>query len=835
MGLREEIFGYLDDGMTTLVFPTENAARHWLSMYVRQRRTSVLADRAIALDSFKELFSPVHEERPANRYHRLAFVSDLLASRSSGLKYLFNDSFYGFRRRFIPLIVRILPNLIQMDRIIVRDKALYSDLQILKRRYGAFLEQKNLFEPGWEKCSIQNYKGPKLNHVLVGFDCDIQMQRLMDELGDPEGVGKIVLGESGKSVYRQYMTEESELEDLFCKLHDMKLEDVATSDIIISTPSIEGLRPRLERKALEYGIPISFMGSVDISKTVPGRYLQAVMLCLTERLSFRSMENLLTNSSFPYKEMNTNRSLVRFMIDHNIRSGSLDMKDDPLFSALQRFSDSNTLDFYKRLKGNLNALRKAQKWEKLSVDLHVLTSFLFGPEEFNEGPDEDRDVYAFILSELSSLGRTLSEISLVMDDMFSIFMDTLENLSYVPQDARTGIRVYRYGQDPLLFVPYHFVIGLNDANARIVESDLDFLQDHEVVSRKTYDVSQKMLDYYSISGEHVSFSGSAESFDGSAASPTQFVLAGLVEHVHPEFEDVIEKADIESLNMAVQTAFSPKGEDVSRGAPAFARDPDSTRLSYSTINSYAKCPYVTLLEKYFLAGAPDHFEPADQDDREIGSFLHNVIQAFMQAHMGSFVVPQDIDQYHDEIESILDRMLEENHVFDPYMKKSIRGYYIDSLKKALDIMLIPPDGKKGKLGYVGAFKPLRNEYKLGKNPSFIGYIDTIIMDLEGRIHLLDYKKGDVNSSYQLVLYRRLYDENPQFGADVGECLFYIMGNSAFKGLDDKKWEQQSLKLDEDLEKIRDGYSKGLWGATPSKNSCKMCKERSVCRRRFNLQ
>ena len=169
----------------------------------------------------------------------------------------------------------------------------------------------------------------------------------------------------------------------------------------------------------------------------------------------------------------------------------------------------------------------------------------------------------------------------------------------------------------------------------------------------------------------------------------------------------------------------------------------------------------------------------------------------MQAHMGSFVVPQNIDQYHDEIESILDRMLEENHVFDPYMKKSIRGYYIDSLKKALDIMLIPPDGKKGKLGYVGAFKPLRNEYKLGKNPSFIGYIDTIIIDLEGRIHLLDYKKGDVNSSYQLVLYRRLYDENPQFGADVGECLFYIMGNSAFKGLDDKKWEQQSLKLDEE--------------------------------------
>ena len=100
MGFVEEIFRLLDQTDSTLVFPTENAARHWLSMYVRQRRTSVLASRAIALDSFAKLFAPVDEKKPSNKYHRLAFVADFLSSRQSGLKYLYDDAFFPYRRSF---------------------------------------------------------------------------------------------------------------------------------------------------------------------------------------------------------------------------------------------------------------------------------------------------------------------------------------------------------------------------------------------------------------------------------------------------------------------------------------------------------------------------------------------------------------------------------------------------------------------------------------------------------------------------------------------------------------------------------------------------------------
>ena len=85
MTFKDEIFSLLDDDSLTLVFPTENAARYWLSSYVRERGCSILASRAIAFDRFREMFSPSDERRPADKYHRLAFTSSFLESRNTGM------------------------------------------------------------------------------------------------------------------------------------------------------------------------------------------------------------------------------------------------------------------------------------------------------------------------------------------------------------------------------------------------------------------------------------------------------------------------------------------------------------------------------------------------------------------------------------------------------------------------------------------------------------------------------------------------------------------------------------------------------------------------------
>ena len=834
MGFVEEIFRLLDQTDSTLVFPTENAARHWLSMYVRQRRTSVLASRAIALDSFAKLFAPVDEKKPSNKYHRLAFVADFLSSRQSGLKYLYDDAFFPYRRRFIPFLTSVLPQLSVLESCSGIGKTLYNDLSILKRRYKDFLDKNGLFEPEWKKHSADYYEGQSCDYVLVGYQADIQMQKLMAQLGDIKTVRSLDLKDGKAPCYEKYATQEAELEALFQRLQSLKKKGTSVSDIIISTPALDSLKQRLEKKACEYNIPLSFMGSVDILATVPGRYLSSLMQCLSERMSFHSLENLFLNSALPYQDMENNRSLIRFMIDNNIQGGSLEMKDDELFSSLSRCGLTKQLEFYKSFKSALISLKKSSDADDLVRNLHVITSLLFSSDEFNNAPHQDSDVYSFILSQLSDMGRTLSSLSMKMDDIFGIFMDQIQKLSYVPQDKKAGIRVYRYTQDPLLYVPYHFVIGLSDANSQTKESDLDFLEDHEVTSRATYDVTQKLFEYYASSGDNVFISGSEASYEGSSSAPTYFILNNAVVEKDFTQEPEFEKSDAVSLEYASKTCFDDSGEDLAKGASGFAKDPDAKPLSYTSISNYVKCPYMSLMEADFLKGAPQYFEPSQQDDTKIGSFLHSVIEGFMNLHLDEFLVPEHIDEYHSQLEKTMDRMLEQNMIFDPYMKASLRGNYLEPLKNVLNLLLIPPKSSRTR-GYVGPFKPLKNEFKLNKNHSYLGYIDTIIMDESGKIHLLDYKKGEGDPTYQLVLYRRLYEEDPQFGTDIGECLFYSMGKSSFRGFNPESWQEQSQKLDEDISRLRNGFSSGLWNATPSKESCLHCLDRSLCRRRFNLQ
>lgn len=835
MNIKDEIFKLLDDSNTTLVFPTENTARYWLSRYVREKGCSILASRALAFDKFKEMFSPSDGCRPADKYHRLAFTSSFLESGRTGMHYLYEDKLKSYHYRFVPFLMGILPSLGETESVVVKNRKLNDDLQILKSAYAGFLESNGLFEPLWEKSSAENLSDPQGRFVLIGYDADIQMQKLMRDLGEVDYISKLTLQCPEKPEYLSFFSAEAELEALFQKLQELKEQGVPTDDIIISTPSMDEIRPYLERRGSEYNIPLTFMKSLRLSETVPGRYLFSIRRCINEGLSFHSMESLLLNSSIPFRDIATNRRLVRFMIDHNQPSGSLDFSDDGLMKDLARDarenSDESLLGLYKGLKSSLSAIRRANDGDELIRDIHGLTTLLLGSGEFSSSDSESKDVYSFIISKLAEISRTLKECSLSVGSLFSIFMGDVENLSYVSQEKKAGIRIYEYGQDYLLDVPYHFLIGLNDSNATVSQTALSFLEDHEVEGRQVLDVTEQLLDYYRTLSPNVWISGSEASHSGSQNAPTCFVRQDAVrEMVLSEPIPVFEKADAASLSQAKRTSLSPKGPNLAVDSLGPAKDPDSSRLSYTSISGYAKCPYSEYLKNGMTKDVPDAFEPAKQDDMAIGTFLHKVIQAFMENHIGELLEEPSLEEYHAEIGLILDRMLEENRIFDSYTKASIRGRYFDSLKKVLTILLVP----SRKNGYIGPFIPRVNEQKLNRNPAFTGSIDTVIEDNNGQVFLLDYKKGAGNATYQLVLYKRLYEEeNPD--RTVKDCFFFSMGNGTYHGFDAKSWAEQEQKLDNDIELTRSGYKAGNWIATPSRNSCQRCSERAICRRRFNLQ
>ena len=835
MVFKDEIFRLLDENDVTLVFPTEIASRYWLSAYARDCRCSILASRAMAFDRFKEKFSPSETGTPADRYYRLAFTSSFLESGMTGMHYLYSDTLKNYFHRFVPFIMGILPSLGELESVEIKNRSLSDDLHILKSAYACFLEKNGLFEPLWSKCSVRNARDFGGSYVLVGYDADVQMQKFMKELGDVDNITVLTLQSAGKPEYLKYLTSEAELEALFRKLQKLKEQGVATDDIIISTPAVDELRPYLERKSREYNTPLTFMKSLRLSETVPGRYLFSVRRCIGEGLSFRSLEALLLNSSIPFRDIGTNRRLIRFMIDHNHLSGSLDYSDDQLLrdllSEARENGDDDMLDLYRNLKSALSAIRRSDDGDELIKALHGLTALLLGNDEFSASDAESKDVYSFIFSRLSEISRTLRQCSLSVGNLFSVFMGEVENLSYVTQEKKTGIPVYEYGQDYLLDVPYHFLIGLNDANATVRNRVLNFLEDYEAEDPFELDVTEQLLAYYQSLSPNVCISGSETSYSGFQSSPAFFVRQNaVIEATLPDYAPIFEKADSVSFSQASITSFSPKGPNLAVDSPGPARDPDSERLSYTAISGYVKCPYSEYLGRGMTKDVPDSFEPAKQDDQKIGSFLHNVIQAFMGNHIDMLLDDSSLENYHAEIEAILDRMLEENRIFDGYIKASIRGRYLDSLKDVLTILLVP----SRKTGYIGPFTPRQNEQRLDKNSAFIGYIDTVIEDQSGQVYLLDYKKGAGNATYQLVLYKRLFEEeNP--GRNVKDCFFYSMRDGVFRGFSPEAWIEQEQKLDNDIELTRSGYRAGNWITTPSKDACQLCVERSICRRRFNLQ
>ena len=837
------VYDFLDDGNTTLVFPTENTARHYLSGYVRSRKRSVLSDRAIAFDSFRAKFLPHHADlRPSNKYYRLAFVTSFLDTQKTSMTYLYRDTLHEFRLRFVPFLTGILPSLGETEGSVIDSNDIRRDIAILKASYGSFLQNNGLFEPGWEKCSFENCPALKGRYILVGSDSDIQMQMFLKEIGPSSYVDTLNKKEPRNIKYLKFLTEEAEIESLFQKLEELKLAGVPVEDILISTPQMDNLRPRLERKGREYNIPLSFMISLLLPETVPGRYLFAVRRCLNENMSFRSMENLLLNSSLPFKDMDANRLIIRIMTESNIQGGSLEFSDDNLFSELRKKGKdvadqilrSRAFELYKNMKSAMTAIRRAHDGDELIKDIHGLTTLLFGDDEFSSSDPGDRDVYSFMFSELSQITKAIKETEIEIRDLFSVFMSEVESLSYVEQDKRAGIKVYSYGQDHLINVPWHFVIGLNESNSLVQKKCLQFLEDHEVRLRESYDVTDNMISCYTSSGDNVWISGSEVSYSGAQSMPTFFILNNAVDEIKaPVFRDYCEKADLKSLETAKKTFLGERGADYAIEGTGPVKDISDIRLSYTSISNYARCPYRAYLQLDLTKDVPKDFEPSKQDDLKIGSFLHCVIQAFMEAHFNETLTMDKLDEYHAQLEDVMDRELAKSRDFDDLTKSCIRGRYLDSLKSVPEILLTP--STRSGPGHIGPFIPLKNEFPLDSDSSFTGFIDTIIQDTNGNIYLLDYKKGSGDATYQLVLYKRLYDKRPPFGDSVKDCYFYSMGESKFKGISTNKWQEQEEKLDHDIELLRTGYAAGDWKATPSKKSCERCEERSICRRRFNLQ
>lgn len=818
--IREKIFSIFDRGDGIVVFPTENTARYYLSEYARERKKAVLASRALAFDNFSALFSPESKDRrPANRYHRLAFVSSFLKTNGSLLKYFYNPAYPESRESFVSFFTKALSELSFYRQTYTKSKALVEDIDLLYKSYSDFLDKNQLFDPTYEKHSVANCKTKlEKKYYFVGYECEAPMQQLFEELGDELPFEKVVLTfeKSQERAITIYENENAELKGVFDELYALLASGVNIEDISLSSPAIDRLKPRLEREAERRLIPLSFPSSLTLSETVPGSYLVSLSALISEGMSFLTLSSFLLNTAYPYEEekLDLNRQLIDFMIERGISAGStaFTSTSDELYRALSQGKNAKLLEHYKTLKGSLANLKQAGSGAQFSSSIHKLTSYLFGEEEFR-GNEDDRNIFSFILREAESFSQAALCVGQEIPSFFTLFVTEVKKLSYVKQNQVKGVRVVPYGQDYLLDLPYRFVFALSSANTSRIVKPLSFLEAYELVVDLDKDESDAFLFYYQNVSEHTYLSSSKTTYDGEAQAPFYFTekQMGMVDPKDKTF------LRARSYEAGRERAFNKASEaDI---LPNVRIPYKAERVvSYSLLDKYIGCPFRTFVLEMLKVDEDSQFEPALFDHKEVGTFLHGVVEDFLNQYLGQTLTMEKMAEYEAVLTKLFRENLAKSFWFNSYTKNYLSSFYEKKVVKFISDLLAK----------YGPSVPVETEKRLSGEKDGIklkGFADVIIESSTGKA-VIDLKKGNAKAnakSYQITLYKYL-------DKDLTQGSYYSFKDSLFE--DQKNEKEAEEQLETDLKAFAEGTGKGLWDFAKDRKVCASCAQVGICRRRF---
>ena len=820
MKLKDTILSYLDNPDIVLVFPTETVKRYYLTEYVASRKTSILADRSIAFDEFAKQFAPISKDKkPANKYIRTFFASYFLNEKADSLKYFYNPKYKESKARFIPFISSILPELKTLDKVKMEDENIKSDLKLIYDCYNEFLEKEKLFEPAFFTYDLKYYSGERSKkYYLVAYDAEINMQRFLEELNYPSFILPLSISINSNVRHKLFCNEKAELCYLFDNLSKLCKEGIKAEEIIISTPDIKSLKPYLEKEAMEYGIPLNFTSSVKLSETIAGRLFKDLKSIYDESLSFYSLERFLLNPSYPFEDRECAKSLVMALTENGLLKGSF-TGDDRIEESFVKKKLFKQLNLYRVIKRGVQRLFESNEMTK---NLHILLTSILVKGEFEQCDEEVRNSYAFAVKELFKFQSDLESLSIKVDAPFSSFISTMDTINYVSSERKSGIRVFSYSEDYLLTPLYHFVISLDDEDVKVSESDLNFLEDYEVVVRKSYDVTSALLNYYKVAGENVFLSSSRETYASSSNPPMLFLEEKIIDDAITLPEREISYATKQSLMKSEATPFSRlnRDEDI-RYKKKF--NICEIKVTYSALKDYIMCPYLSYLKKGVNIAYDNvtQFEPNTIDMAEAGNFLHNTIENFLTSHSGETLYSKNREEYKKELEEIFYSLLSTSP-FDTFSREYIKNTFFDGVVNFTHNLFDTFGEGIAILGIEGKFE------KKEEDVTYEGRYDIYLENSEGGviIDLKSKKIDEILKTYQLPFYKMVI--NSAGDEKVNKTAYYSIQDSKF-GL-----PKDSEQLENDIKTFVDGEREGLFNTNVSKE-CGKCNFRAVCRRRFNIQ
>ena len=823
--MKEMLYALLDEESNIVVMPTQRSARALAAGYAHSRRTTIAADRVISFDSFSALFD--EEVDPslvkASPIVRGIFASTFLERKGQRLGYLYNPSFADSRQRFSSFIASILPSLGE-GRTFFRDERLYGDIMTLKKAYADFMATYGFYEPAWRTKSVEAFRGDRsLTWCLSCPKAEVHMLRLLDQLGDVPFIRRIDWPEAEAVKLRLYENERAELAALFDALEELRRKEVALEDIILSTPDLDRLRPHLEIEAARRGIKLSFERELPLLSTKVGGYLCGIRELSQSSFSFVSLSRLLLDTSLPYTDdvMKRNRALIKAMVDAGVSSDS----GGRLGRSLR---DRAAAQHFSILQSHVRAIMGADDPSALQDALQGLGNRLFGQSQFR-GDEADSRLYSYIMDRYEEFSRLASRLPSRHKGLFSLFLDTIQKLDYVPQEKAPGILVMQYSHDYQIHVPYRFVFGLSEASCRMEEGEYAFLQDYELTQRRSWDVGDALLDAYMASADELWLSGSTTTWDQAAVPPFHLSSRGLVQRMTANAD----RPPVHSERLSASRLWLNEGrrmeDDLAAGSLRRARPLPEDGLSYSLVAGYADCPYQSALS-LFLHLRQEEWSVGEIDYQRVGNAMHSVMEAFLEKHRGRPLLSDEesLSSYDSELEELFEDRLD-GLPLSPYSRAYLRSVYLPGIQAFPRELLAR---------YKGII-PRDCEVTLcdgGLN----GRIDARFQSGDETV-LIDFKSSQPprRHKYQLLIYKDLLDAQPGEGVYTDGLFYYSFtkttkanGHFIPQAADKEAAYGQRVEMEEDIEATRKGFAEGRWNWAKDRQACALCPFATICRRRY---
>ncbi len=823
-----------------VIFPTEFVAQRWRQRILRSRHLPVLWDKPLLTwSAFRDNYCIAKlAGQPINTTLRNMLCTLILeAHRQRPLfSIIVPSAARAHSAIYLQRLVRMvpsLPTLIHQSPAQQLPAALIRDLRLLHHRYSQLLQERQLYEPQWQRSVPQ----------LEGRGAQIYFPEAIPNFTDylPQfhscpDVALYHVPDSAPITWRRYPSIVQEIEATGRDIAHHLEQGVDPADIIISVPELGNYSELLLSTMRYYAIPAALYRPFQVANYAPFQLLESLFRLSQFNFHYQLVQELFENPAIPWKAELAIPTFLKRAIARRSIYWSLPAALQELCTALSGAKNAVALELgYRRFS---KALLDSNRWQAAHKTALEHTEALLASLVYYE-----REYHIPVAKPLETL-------------LLLLHTRTWRR----PLDG--SLAICDYPEAAGAAAQYHYVINMTHHAAQQRERQWEHLSDQLrlLLEAQERDYTSEVVGLLAHSGSQVYFSFSDRTYDGvmtplplfyqhtpqltapsrataAAASSTEIA----VERVAPHQQQGARY--LRDINSSWQPASSNGTVSV---APALYDPEDPARLliSFSRLQSFLHCPLALFIQGE-LGVSPTERHIDIDDYRYQGQLAHRTLLGALQRWQAATSQPLHADQ-----RSALMLLIEEElHKQTKLSLKVMRVAQQQKLRRQLETLCNTLIRYYSGWYIAATERPCRNAPP-GSSYTLTGRPDLLLIDGQRCFQaIIDIKRSDKRYSpaerwryLQLAFYSELIENDRQpihsasyfFAEAEGRAPLLGISAPALTDIDEQHQPSLLAEQRQELRRLLQDYDDCLrqrdispFGQLPS---CSHCLYPAVCRR-----